>query len=113
MVQSLVEKHCPDLEVPDSVKKIRTAVKELRDAFEHIDERAEARVGLSGKMDQGALTIFDQPDFIESSVLRYKEHYLNLETDVIAALLDCRELIMKAIDSRAASKIDKYAEGKE
>ena len=67
MVQSLIDKYCTDLELPDSVKKIRTAVEEMRNAFEHIDDRAEARVGMSRKVDLDALTIFDQPDFIESS----------------------------------------------
>ena len=104
MVHSLIDKYCTDLELPDSVKKIRTAVEEMRNAFEHIDDRAEARVGMSRKVDLDALTIFDQPEFIESSVLSYNEHSLRFDTDVLSALLDCRELIMKAIDSRAASR---------
>ena len=107
MVQSLVDRYCTDLKVPDSVKKIHIAVHEMRLAFEHIDERAEGRVGMSGKVDIGALTIFDQSDFLGSSVLRYKEHSLNFETDVISALLDCRELIMEAMDSRAKTHNDR------
>lgn len=101
MVQSLVDRYCTDLKVPDSVNKIHAAVHEMRLAFEHIDERAEGKVGMSGKADLGALTIFNQSDFLRSSLLRYKEYSLNFETDVISALLDCRELIMQAIDSRA------------
>ena len=107
MVQSLVDRYCTDLKAPDSLNKIRAAVHEMRLAFEHIDERAEGKVGMSGKTDPSAWTIFDQPDFLESSVLRYKEHSLNFETDVISALLDCRELIMEAIDSRAKSHNDR------
>ena len=106
MVYSLVDKFCPDLEVPSGVQKIRTAVQEMRHAFEHIDERAEGRVGMSRKIDLDAMSIFDQPDFINSSILRYKEYSLNFDEDVLSALLDCRELIMKAIDSRAASHAD-------
>ena len=104
MVYSLIDKFCPDLEVPDSVQKIQTAVKDMRDAFEHIDDRAEGRVGMSRKAAPDALSIFHQPDFIESSVLRYKEHSLNFNEDVLTALLECRELIMEAVDSRAASR---------
>ncbi len=109
MAQSLIDEFCPDLEVPDSVKRIREAVKEMRDAFEHIDERSKAKVGMSGKFDPESLSIFDQPDFIETSVLTYKNHSINFELDVLAALLDCRQLIMTAIDSRAASLADNTA----
>ena len=107
MVYSLIDKFCPDLEVPDSVHKIRDAVWGMRNAFEHIDERAEGRVGRSKDVELDALTIFDQPDFIESSVLSYKTHSLNFEEDILSALLDCRELIMDAIDARAESKAKK------
>ena len=99
MVSTLVEKYCPELQVPDSVTKTREAVREMRNAFEHIDERAEAKVG-GGKFDADALTIFNQPDFVEASTLRYKEYELNFESDVIAALVDCRNLIIDAIEAR-------------
>ena len=99
MVCALIEKYCPELSVPDSVTKTLNAVLEMRNAFEHIDERAEGKVG-KGKADAEALTIFNQPDFIQSSILRYKDCELNFESDVIAALIDCRELIMEAIEAR-------------
>ncbi|MDE2887848.1 MAG: hypothetical protein OXR72_06505 [Gemmatimonadota bacterium] len=104
MVYKLVEKFCPDLEVPETVRRIRKAVQEIRHAFEHIDDRAEAIEGMSGKLHSDALTIFNQPDFIESSILRYKEHSLDFNEDVLAALLECRDLVMKAIDSRAEAQ---------
>ena len=100
MVSALVEKYCPELQVPDSVTKTREAVLEMRNAFEHIDERAEAKVG-GGKFDADALTTFNQPDFVRASILRYKDYELNFESEVMVALVDCRELIMDAIDARA------------
>ena len=100
MVCDLIKNHCPELQVPDSVTKTLKAVQEMRNAFEHIDERAEGKVR-GGKVDSDAFTIFNQPDFVEASILRYKAHELNFESDVIAALVDCRELIMDAIDARA------------
>ena len=113
MVSVLVEKYCPGIAVPDSVTKTREAVLEMRNAFEHIDERAETNVG-GGKLDADALTIFNQPDFVQGSILRYKDYELNFESEVIAALVDCRELIMDAIDARAkqqaASKKQKEPE---
>ena len=101
MVYSLIEKFCPELQVPDSVSKIRKPVEEMRHAFEHIEDRAEGKVGPSQKTHPDALTIFNQPDFVDSSVLRYREYELNLESEVISALLAYRELIMNAIDVRA------------
>ena len=100
MVRALIEKYCPELQVPDRVTKTLEAVQEMRNAFEHIDERAEGKVG-RGKVHPDALTIFHQPDFVESSILRYKDYELDFDADVIAALVDCRELIMDAIDARA------------
>ena len=76
------------------------AVQEIRNAFEHIDERAEGNVG-RGKTHPDALTIFHQADFVQSSILRYKGYRLDFESDVIAALLECRELVMDAIEARA------------
>ncbi len=99
MVSVLVEKYCPELHVPGSVTKTREAVLEMRNAFEHIDERAEAKVG-GGKFDADAPTIFNQPDFVRASILRYKGYRLNFESDVIAALVDCREVVMDAIEAR-------------
>ena len=99
MVYGLIEKFCPELQVPGSVDRIRVAVEEIRHAFEHIDERAQSKIS-QRKSHPDALTIFNQPDFIELSVLQYQGHSLNLETDVIEVLLDCREFIMNVIDAR-------------
>ena len=101
MVYELVKRFCPELQVPDSVDKIKIAVQEIRDAFEHINERAQSKIN-QRKSHPDALTIFNQPDFIEFSVLQYKNHSINLESDVIAALLACREFIMNVIDARVA-----------
>ena len=103
MVSALVEKYCPELQVPDSVTTTQEAVLEMRNAFEHIDERAEGNVG-GGKLDADALSIFNQPDFVQAAILRYKDYELNFESEVIVALVDCRELIMDAIEARAKQR---------
>ena len=105
MVSALVERYCPELQVPGSVTKTWEAILEMRNAFEHIDERAEAKVR-GGKFDADALTIFNQPDFVKASILQYRGYRLNFETDVIAALVDCRKLVMDAIDARAKQQPD-------
>ena len=94
------------LEIPASVRKQEPMVKDMRDAFEHIDERAQGKINLHGGMDTEALTIFDQPDFIGSSVLHYKGKDLHFYEDVLATLLSCRELVLKAIDLRASAQTE-------
>ena len=94
------------LEIPDSLQKLAPMFKDMRDAFEHIDERAQGKINLRGKMDAEALTIFDQPDFIGSSVLHYRGKDLHFYEDVLVALLSCRELVLKVFDLRADAQTE-------
>ena len=94
------------LEISDSLRKLEPIVKDMRNAFEHIDERAQGKINQRGKMDAEALTIFDQPDFIGSSVLHYRGKHLRFYEDVLAALLSCRELVLKVIDLRADAQTE-------
>ena len=89
------------LEIPDHLHGLERVVRDMRHAFEHIDERAQGKVNQAGKMDAEALTIFEQPDFVESSILRYRGNELDFYADVLTALSSCRELVMKVIDLRA------------
>lgn len=94
------------LEIPDRIRKLEPMVKDMRDAFEHIDERAQGKINIRGKMDAEALTIFDQPDFIASSLLHYRGKDLHFREDVLEALLSCRELVLKVIDLRAEAQAE-------
>ena len=89
------------LEIPDSLRSIEPVVREMRNAFEHIDERAQGKISQHKQMDAEALTIFNQPGFIESSVLHYRGRDLNFNEDVITALLICRGLVLEIIELRA------------
>ena len=91
------------LEIPSGLQKLEVVVRNMRNAFEHIDERAQGKINQSGKMDAAALTVFDQPDFIDSSVLHYMGYDIDFYEDVLSALLSCRELVMKVIDLRASA----------
>ena len=104
MAFSLIDQFSLDIEISDNIESIRNTIKEMRDAFEHIDSRAKGRVGMQEKEDPDALTIFSQPDFMESGILSYKEYSLNFHDDIIEVLLQCREFIMQTIDARVKSK---------
>lgn len=102
MANTLIAEYCPDLKLPNTVKAIQRPVLDMRNAFEHIGERAQGMVNRTKFSYKDAWSIFNQPDFIEKSVLHYREHSLSFDGDLLAALVECRELIMQAIDSRAA-----------
>ncbi len=60
------------LEVPDYLHKLERVFRDMRDTFEHIDERSADEINQAGQMDAEALSIFDQPDFLETSMLHYR-----------------------------------------
>ena len=103
MLNVLAKEFCPDLPIPDSVVAIVDAVHSIRNALEHIDERARGRTRVPG---EEALSIFFQPDFVDRNTLRYGEHSLNLATEIPRALHGCREAIMDAIDVRVKLGLD-------
>ena len=94
------------LEIPDHLRSLERVVRDMRHAFEHIDERAQGKINQAGKMDAEALSIFDQPDFIDKSILHYRGEDLDFYEDVLKALLTSRELVMKIIDLRAFEPSD-------
>lgn len=105
MLHSLVQEY--DIEVPGNVQRLWKTVEEMRHAFEHIDDRARGRSGQSGKRDPGAHSVFFQPDFLESSIVHYKEYSLHFDEEVLSALLECRELVMSIIDATAGATAPK------
>ena len=84
---------------PPAVSGISTAVRHIRNAFEHIEERAAGTV--QRRECETALTIFDQPDFLTSGTIQYGDHSLNLNSQVPDSLLACREFVREALENMA------------
>ena len=80
--------------VPEEVSAIENAVLAIRDAFEHIDERAVGKARRENSTD--ALSVFDQSDFFASGVLRYAGHSLDVRREAIPALIAGRRFIVEA-----------------
>ena len=76
---------------PDAVSTIRPALRQIRNAFEHIDDRAVGRV--RGAQHPDALSIFDQRDYLSNGVLRYGAYSLDLRAQVTSALVECRQAL--------------------
>ena len=78
--------------VPREVTAIKDAVRAMRDAFEHIDERAVGKARREDPVE--AMSIFDQSDFFTSGVLRYARHSLDIRAEVMLALIAGRRFIV-------------------
>lgn len=79
--------------VPQEIALIENKVQTMRDAFEHIDERA---IGVARRENPtDALSVFDQSDFFTSGVLRYAGHSLDIRNEIIPALIAGRQFIVE------------------
>jgi hypothetical protein len=66
--------------VPDLITNLRACVVQIRDAYEHIDERAVGEVRRNPNVN--ALSIFDHERVVADGVITYSGYYLDLATDV-------------------------------
>ena len=91
MIKDIAAKWLVAATVPDEVDTILPALTAIRDAFEHIDERAMGKARHEQQMD--ALSIFNQVEFVTSGILRYANFSLDLRSQVIPALIASRKFI--------------------
>ena len=91
MIKDIEAKWLVAATVPDEVDTILPALTAIRDAFEHIDERAMGKARQEQQMD--ALSIFNQGEFVTSGILRYANFSLDLRSQVIPALIASRKFI--------------------
>ena len=89
--------------VPQEISAIKDAVLAIRNAFEHIDERAVGRARRENFID--AMSVFDQSDFFTTGVLRYAGYSLNIQREVIPALIAGRQFIIEAATRAGLRKI--------
>jgi hypothetical protein len=71
-----------------------SAIKAVRDAYEHIDERAAGRLR-GGVDDDRAYTIFNHDTLLQHGVIEYMEHRLDLAE--LPAILDACRATIKAL----------------
>jgi hypothetical protein len=79
--------------VPANVVARMATLTELRNAYEHIEDRAQGQVW--SKPDPQALTIFDWSSLFQDDAITYAGHRLDLK-DVPRLLLDTRTFLKKA-----------------
>jgi len=79
--------------VPAAAAAALPALREIRNAFEHIEDRALGNV--RGKPHPEALSIFEQSDLISHGVLRYGSHSLSMKDDILPMLVDARRSLVE------------------
>ena len=103
MLRSVPSHLAVALTLPESVSAVLPALREIRNAFEHIEDRALGNV--HGKPHADALSIFDQRDLISRGVLRYGPHSLDLHAEVLPMLVEARRLVLNAaIETAGAAR---------
>jgi hypothetical protein len=82
------------ISVPSVVITKLPAIKALRNAYEHIEDRAMGRV--RGQPDSTALTVFDYERLFHERVVAYGEHTLALGEESTQLCLEAREYLKSA-----------------
>jgi hypothetical protein len=93
MLQQIPTQFSVNLQLPLTITGKALALREIRDAFEHIEERALGNV--RRKLDSDALSIFDQTDLLTRGVLTYASHNIALRSEVLPMLVDARRAVFE------------------
>ena len=103
MLYRLEERFGLGLQIPEEIDSLRATLRRMRNALEHIDDRAmgEARDGTSSS----AMSIFFQPLFVDQGVLTYAGEGMLFTKGVPVALGHCRAVIMRVIDLRPRCEV--------
>ena len=103
MLRQAKTKVSVNVEVPAPVEAVANHVLSIRNAFEHIDERAQGKAGRrEGPAD--AMSVFDQSDFFTSGVLRYARHALDISAEAVPAMVAARKFIVDAVVAAGSTK---------
>ncbi len=101
MLQTIPAQFSVPVTLSTAVTAAFPALREIRNAFEHIEDRALGKV--SHKAHPDALSIFDQRDLISSGVLRYASYSLDMKSDVLPMLVDSRRAIREVAIATAGT----------
>ena len=103
MIRCVPSQFSSSVAAPSSITALFPALTEIRNSFEHIEDRAMGQV--RNKPHQDAISIFHQPDFFKSGVLRYASHSLDLVKEVLPALVAGRQYIFDVAVEKSGPSI--------
>ena len=98
MIHRLEKEFRLGLHFPEKFDSKKTVLRRMRNALEHIDDRAmgQAKDGTA----DSAMSIFFQPYFVDQGILTYASDALSFAEGVPIVLGECREMIKSVIDLR-------------
>ena len=103
MIQQANARFSIEAPISKLITGVEPGVRSIRDAFEHIDERAEGRARHKGPSSD-AMSIFDQSDFFVSGILRYASHSLDIQGEAVPAMIAARKFIVDAAAEAGKTK---------
>ncbi|MBX3444884.1 MAG: hypothetical protein KF774_20960 [Planctomyces sp.] len=93
MVRGAAEAIGASTPVPQMIVESAPAIRAIRDAYEHIEERALGKV--RNKQDPATLTIFEYNELIDQDRITYGIHQLDLATEVPELLHQARAFLIE------------------
>lgn len=103
MIRCFPSQFTSSVAAPSSVTALFPALTKIRDSFEHIEDRAIGQI--RNKPHQDATSIFHQPDFFKSGVLRYASHSLDLAKEMLPALVAGRQYLFDVAAEKSGPSI--------
>lgn len=94
MIQKARELVAIETPIPANLTAKHDTIKEIRDAYEHIEERAVGRT--FRKVDPSVLEIFDHRELLLNDSIVYRGHILDIKQELPALLLSAREYLITA-----------------
>jgi len=94
MAFQIHERYSLTIHFPDSVKNKLPVLKKIRDAYEHIEDRALGLV--RGKPHIDAVSIFDYERLFKEGIATYGNYELDIYKEAIQLLIDTRQYLKEA-----------------
>jgi len=99
MALQLHERYSLTIHFPDSVRNKLPALKQMRNAYEHIEDRALGLVGRKPHID--ALSIFNYERLFKEGIATYSAYELDIYNEAIQLLIDTRQYLKEATSELA------------
>ena len=87
---------------PTSVKDKLAAIKNMRDAYEHIDNRAFGLAGQKSQPHPDALSVFNFERLFQEGIATYGSYELDIYNEAIQLLIDTRQYLKDATSELAS-----------
>jgi len=92
-----------ECELPESLRAVHPALNAIRNAYEHIDDRAHGTI--FGTPSEDALTIFNYERLLREDVITYGAHTLDLSGEVPQLLNEARAALRGMVETAVPPRV--------